>query len=112
MHAFLPAEGCAEFLADELTRSGAQVQPLGHHDFVIADALPEPPLLAFARQTLPDAREVIGASINGWADAIIEAMLTTLGDDDPWQLHLWPQYGEGRAGHHRRCDAGVRACAR
>lgn len=101
MHAFLPAEGCAEFLADELKRSGAQVQPQGHHDFVAADALPQPPLLAFARQTLPDAREVLGASINGWADAIIEAMLTTLGDDDPWQLHLWPQYGEGRAGHHR-----------
>ncbi len=101
MHAFLPAEGCADYLADELTRAGAQVSRDPRHAFVCADILPSPPLLAFARQTLPEAHEVTEASINGWADAMIEALLTNLGDDDLWHLHLWPQYGEGRAGYHR-----------
>lgn len=101
MHAFLPAEGCADFIADELSRSGAQVTRDERHAFVLADILPSPPLLAFARQTLPEARKVADASINGWADAMIDALLTTLGDDDPWHLHLWPAYGEGRAGQHR-----------
>jgi 23S rRNA (cytidine2498-2'-O)-methyltransferase len=103
MHAFLPAEGSTEFLAQELGPSVRDFSP-----FLLAEDLPSPPLLAFARQTLPNACEVHGASINGWADAIIEAMLTTLGDDAPWHLHLWPQYGEGRAGHHR-CELIHRA---
>lgn len=101
MHAFLPAEGCADFLADELSRAGAQVTRDDRHALVLADVLPSPPLLAFVRQTLPEARKVADASINGWADVMIEALLTTLGDDDPWHLHLWPAYGEGRAGYHR-----------
>lgn len=101
MHAFLPAEGCADYLADELSRAGAQVTRDDRHAFVLADILPAPPLLAFVRQTLPEARTVTAASINGWADAMIDALLTTLGDDDPWHLHLWPAYGEGRAGYHR-----------
>jgi 23S rRNA (cytidine2498-2'-O)-methyltransferase len=28
-------------------------------------------------------------------------MLAALGDDQPWRLHLWPAYGEGKAGQHR-----------
>jgi 23S rRNA (cytidine2498-2'-O)-methyltransferase len=100
MHAFLPAEGCTEFLTDELRR--AQVHPLPSSEaFVLTETLPEPPILAFARQTLPDAQPIQQASINGWADQLIEQMLTSLPEDQPWHLHLWPAYGEGRAGWHR-----------
>lgn len=103
MHAFLPADGCTAFLTDELQRSGARVPPPASEVFVFTETLPTPPFLAFARQTLPDAREVLNASINGWADHIIESMLATLTDDEPWHLHLGPAYGEGKAGQHR-CD--------
>lgn len=100
MHAFLPAYGCAEFLADELQRAGVPDALLAE-SFVLAESLPEPACLAFARQTLPHARQVTAASINGWADQIIETMLSTWTDDQPWHLHLWPAYGGGRAGMHR-----------
>lgn len=104
MHAFLPAEGCAEPLADELRREGVAVLASpGHEPFLLTETLPASGCAAFARQTLPDARALSGCSINGWADAMIEALLGNLGDDDPWHLHLWPAYGEGRAGQHR-CD--------
>ena len=99
MHAFLPADGCAEFLMDELKRQ--QIDPRASEPFIFAETLPAPALLAFARQTLPDVRELRDASINGWADQIIESMLATLTADAPWQLHLWPAYGEGKAGQHR-----------
>ena len=101
MHAFLPAEGCATFLADELRRAGVPPLEGAPEGWVLAEALPEPPLLAFVRQTLPEARPLNAASINGWADALIDLLLTSLGDEEPWHLHLWPAYGEGRAGQHR-----------
>ncbi len=58
-------------------------------------------LLAFARQTLPQAVETQAASINAWADRLIDAVAGILPDDQPWHLHLWPEYGEGRAGLNR-----------
>jgi 23S rRNA (cytidine2498-2'-O)-methyltransferase len=99
MHAFLPAEESAGFLIDELSRAG--ISALAPEPFVLADALPEPAILAFAHQTLPNVTLVAEASINGWADHIIASMLATLTDDQPWHLHLWPAYGEGKAGQHR-----------
>lgn len=101
MHALLPVEGCTTFLVDEFHRAGIAAQVMENSPLVWAEALPCPALLAFARQTLPEAQILSAASINGWADAMIEALLTRLGDDDPWHLHLWPAYGEGRAGLHR-----------
>jgi len=101
MHAFLPAEGCATFLADELRRAGVLPLEGAPEGWVLAEALPKPPLLAFVRQTLPQACPLSAASINGWADALIDLLLTSLGDEEPWHLHLWPAYGEGRAGQHR-----------
>ncbi len=101
MHAILPVEGCAAFLVQELERAGISAHASEETGFVIAEALPSPALLAFARQTLPDAREIAAASINGWADRIIDTLLESLTDDSPWQLHLWPAYGEGKAGQHR-----------
>lgn len=106
MHVFLPAADCASFLADELGRAGAGNggrQGETADGFVHADSLPALPWLAFARQTLPEATEVKDASINGWADQIITRIAGVLPDAQPWRLHLWPAYGEGRAGLHR-CD--------
>jgi 23S rRNA (cytidine2498-2'-O)-methyltransferase len=60
-----------------------------------------PAFAAFARQTLPDSRTVQAASVKAWADAILEAILGVLPDPQPWRLHLWPGYGEGRAGANR-----------
>lgn len=99
MHAFIPAEGSESFLIDELSRSGISARVL--NSFTLTDQLPEPAILAFALQTLPNATVVTEASINGWADHIIAAMLVALNDDQPWRLHLWPAYGEGKAGQHR-----------
>jgi 23S rRNA (cytidine2498-2'-O)-methyltransferase len=99
MHAFIPAEGSESFLIDELSRSGISARVL--NSFTLTDQLPEPSILAFALQTLPNATVVTEASINGWADHIIAAMLVALNDDQPWRLHLWPAYGEGKAGQHR-----------
>ena len=63
--------------------------------------LTQTPLLAFARQTLPQIAEASAVSINAWADRLIDAVAGVLPDDQPWQLHLWPEYGEGRAGLNR-----------
>jgi 23S rRNA (cytidine2498-2'-O)-methyltransferase len=99
MHAFLPTEESASFLVDELSRAG--ISSRLNEPFVLADALPDPAILAFAHQALPNVTLITEASINGWADHIIASMLTTLTDDQPWHLHLWPAYGEGKAGQHR-----------
>ncbi|TDU70922.1 23S rRNA (cytidine2498-2'-O)-methyltransferase [Prosthecobacter fusiformis] len=101
MHAFLPAVDCAPFLAAELERSGAKAQADEATGFVFADTLPALPYLAFARQSLPESTEVKDASINGWADQIITRIAGVLPDAQPWRLHLWTAYGEGRAGLHR-----------
>ncbi len=99
---FLADPDTLPFLADELRRAAPttlarEIVGLGLVAEVALDGL----LLAFARQTLPDAVEVQAASINAWADRIIDAVAGILPDDQPWRLHLWPQYGEGRAGLHR-----------
>lgn len=107
MHVFLPAADAAPFLLEELARSGAASPALvENHDALVwvqAESLPIRPYLAFAWQILPDAEVVSGASINGWADQIIARIAGVLPDASPWRLHLWPAYGEGRAGWHR-CD--------
>jgi len=101
MHAFLPADGCDVFLVDELKRAGIEAWSSDQEPFIMAASLPTPPLLAFARQTLPNACEMRAASINGWADQLIELMTAHLPEEQPWHLHLWPAYGEGKAGQHR-----------
>lgn len=101
MHVFLPAADCAVFLAEELKRAAVETRVDEVTGWVMANGLPTLPYLAFARQTLPDAQEVKDASINGWADQIITRIAGVLPDAQPWRLHLWPAYGEGRAGLHR-----------
>jgi 23S rRNA (cytidine2498-2'-O)-methyltransferase len=102
VHLFLADPDTAPFLADELRRAAPQaaqreIEGLG----IAADVKLEGLLLAFARQTLPAAAEIHAASINAWADRIIDAIADVFPDDQPWRLHLWPQYGEGKAGLHR-----------
>lgn len=103
MHAYLSAPECAPFLVEELGRAGVQaslVNPRG--SWVTSETLPELPYLAFAHQTLPNALQLHPASINAWADSIIAGIVGILADGQPWQLHLWPLYGEdGRAGQNR-----------
>lgn len=102
MHLFLSDPDTAPFLADEIRRAAPDAVPHEVGGLGTAAEVPlEGLLLAFARQTLPDAVEVSPSSINGWADRIIEAIAGVFPDDQPWRLHLWPQYGEGKAGLHR-----------
>jgi len=102
VHLFLADPDSISFLADELRRSAPEatqqeIEGIG----IAADANLEGLWLAFARQTLPDAIELSAASINAWADRIIDAIVGRFPDDQPWRLQLWPQYGEGKAGMHR-----------
>jgi 23S rRNA (cytidine2498-2'-O)-methyltransferase len=102
VHLFLVDPDTAPFLTDELRRAAPdaaqrEIEGLG----IAADLQLDGLLLAFARQTLPNATELQATSINAWADRIIEATAGVFPDDQPWRLHLWPQYGEGKAGQHR-----------
>jgi len=102
VHLFLADPDTAPFLADELRRAAPDTAQREIEGLGIAADLPlDGLLLAFARQTLPNAAEVQAASINAWADRIIESIAGVFPDDQPWRLHLWPQYGEGKAGQHR-----------
>jgi 23S rRNA (cytidine2498-2'-O)-methyltransferase len=69
------------------------------------------PWLAFAMQTLPQAQMTHAASINAWADAIIHAIAGVLPDEQPWQLHLAPSYGESPAAGQHRCQLIEKALA-
>ena len=48
------------------------------------------PLLAFARQFVPDAREVKAASIKSWASVLVESVAGVLPDHQTWSLHVVP----------------------
>jgi 23S rRNA (cytidine2498-2'-O)-methyltransferase len=52
----------------------------------------------FARQLLPDASPAQAESVRGWASRLFEAAAGVIPDDQPWSLHLEPQYG-ARAAH-------------
>ncbi len=102
VHLFIADTDSIPFLADELRRSfSAAVQHEVHGVGIAAEVPLDGLLLAFARQTLPDAVETQAASINAWADRIIDAVAGRFPDDQPWRLHLWPQYGDGKAGWNR-----------
>ena len=102
MHLFLADPDTETFLVDELRRAAPDATP---HEIeglgIAADVELEGLRLAFSRQTLPHAVAVTAASINAWADRIIDAIAGVFPDDQPWRLHLWPQYGEGKAGQYR-----------
>jgi 23S rRNA (cytidine2498-2'-O)-methyltransferase len=102
VHLFPAEPDVTPFLADELRRTAAgvvlrELEGVG----IGAEADLKGCRLAFARQTLPDAVAVQAVSINAWADRIIEAVAGVFPDAAPWRLHVWPGYGEGRAGENR-----------
>lgn len=71
---------------------------------VAAQNFPGPgstPPLVFARQILPEATPATTPSIRGWAEHIIQASAPILAGDPPWRLHIWPRYGDAKAGQHR-----------
>jgi 23S rRNA (cytidine2498-2'-O)-methyltransferase len=98
-HLFLTEPGFEQALIQEL--APANVRRIGDgiltSDVVLAQSM----YLAFAQQTLPGAVPGHADSINHWADQIVGRALTCLPDEQPWRLHVWPQYGDGRAGINR-----------
>jgi 23S rRNA (cytidine2498-2'-O)-methyltransferase len=48
------------------------------------------PYLPFARQVLPDAREVGAPSVRTWGNLVVEAVAGVLPDEAPWSLHVFP----------------------
>ena len=48
------------------------------------------PFLVFARQLMPDAREVRAASINSWASLLVDSVAGVLPDQQTWSLHVVP----------------------
>jgi 23S rRNA (cytidine2498-2'-O)-methyltransferase len=98
-HLFLTESGFEDALVDEL--APASVRSIGAGILTSDAVLTNSTYLAFAQQTLPVARPTEAVSINHWADQIIECVLPSLPDEQPWRLHVWPEYGEGRAGINR-----------
>ncbi|HWH69246.1 MAG TPA: hypothetical protein VNT26_07660, partial [Candidatus Sulfotelmatobacter sp.] len=103
MHLFLWAEDSEAALRSELTQafSGTRIQ--SPHPLVLATefemAAGRPlPHLVFSRQWLPNARSVQAESIRAWANALLEAVVGVLPEDQPWGLHIAPHYGV-RAAH-------------
>lgn len=114
MHRLFTEDGAEEFLVDELRRGW----PSGRHGaegsrWIWTDApleQSERPLLAFCRQALVNARNLRAPSINRWAEQLTERLTEELPEGQPWRLHIWPDYGTGKAGVHR-C-ALIRAAVR
>jgi hypothetical protein len=108
MHVLLCAEDSAAELRWELTQASPEgrVEPA---DVSLASgvappagalvvsgswgAAPRLPHLVFARQLLPNALPVRAESVRGWASRLFEAVAGVLPDDQPWLLHIEPQYG-------------------
>lgn len=104
MHLFLSAEDSATFLLDELRRAHPEtVHQSFAADLVATETLaePSPPLLAFARQAFPSAIPAAAASINQWADRLVEALVSSLPDETPWMLQVTAHYGAEGAGTNR-----------
>ena len=78
----------AEIVAPGMVRTGVRFQPGA------------PPVLAFARQTLPNAEALCAASIREWSERLFE-VTSRLPEGQPWRLHLAPHYGGDGAGENR-----------
>ena len=100
MTLLIPTAGDGQFLIEELAAQGLAASDAGN-GLLQCESLPPRALLAFCRQSLPQAQPIHQASIRLWAEGLCQHLLQQLDDQSPWQLHLWPMYGEGRAGLHR-----------
>lgn len=105
MQVFLTDPGAESFLVQELQRAF----PRSWHEIcapelVVSDLLlpgETPPQWVFARQLLPHAGLRESASVRGWAEHVLQAIVGRLPDGQPWHLHVAPHYGEGVAGRQR-----------
>lgn len=92
----LSAEGDDADLVDELRQARIPIRDSGLPTGLISiDSRPrdQSPALSFARQLLPQAHLVCADSVNRWAQAVFEGILSGVQDSRPWRLHLWPHYG-------------------
>lgn len=106
MHWLFTDEGSEPHLLAELKRNF----PRDHHQSTqerwVSTTAPlddqaDPTLLAFCRQALLAGEATTAASINLWAEKVVSAILDQVPAEQPWRLHVWPAYGEGRAGLNR-----------
>lgn len=88
----LSADGDDAGLLAELGRSGSGPARKLTPGLVAveADALP---VLAWARQTLPDAERVSATSVNDWARTLLSRIDGRIPDGQPWRLHVVARYG-------------------
>jgi len=104
MHYLVSAQASEQFLLEELQRrfpdrTHQLVAPgLVSSDLALYTA--PRPVLAFARQCLPDATERRAESIRAWAE-LLWATVSRLPDQQPWRLHVVPHYGARHAGQSR-----------
>jgi 23S rRNA (cytidine2498-2'-O)-methyltransferase len=81
---------------------------------VESEVLARLPYLAFARQLLPNAREVSAPSIRAWATLLVAAVAGVLPDQQLWSLHVYPfkqpsaSTRMGARAWHTRARAGQR----
>ncbi len=96
MDLILSAEGDDADLVDELRQARIPIRDSGLPTGLISiDSRPggQSPALAFARQLLPEAHLVCADSVNRWARAVFEGILSGVQEGAPWRLHIWPHYG-------------------
>ncbi len=93
------------FLRDEILRSSptTRIETVAPGSLATQGLLdaPSPPLLAFARQILPHATPATAPSINAWVERLAATLAPLRTHPHPWRLHVWPRYGQGRAGQQR-----------
>lgn len=104
MHLLLTEPGDEPFLLDELRRVSADAA----HEVVAAGLVRSdlllsatPPLLAFARQVLPDAAPWQAVSIREWSERLFAVVCRRVPEGQPWRLHLAPHFGASGAGENR-----------
>ncbi|HVJ20250.1 MAG TPA: SAM-dependent methyltransferase, partial [Polyangiaceae bacterium] len=116
MHLVLAAADSGAELARELSEAFPGHSRELRAGMFACDLRPEVPIafphLAFARQVLPQAREVEAPSIRTWANLVVEEVVGVLPDHAPWALHVFPfeqAAGARRVGArawHTRARAG------
>ena len=110
MHLLLSPPEDASHLAAEAKRACPTATIEARDDGLLlakalGPAMDRLPHLVFARQTLPAAVLVGGASIRGWAESLFEALSAALPEGQPWRLHVVPHFGvTDRAAGERRCE--------
>ncbi len=106
MHRLLCPADWTPHLVQELERSfpgtALQIVRPGRVETALSiEAVHPLPPLVFARQMLLAPQFVEFSSIRLGAERLAGYLMAVLPEGRPWQLHLEPDYGSGRAGQHR-----------